>query len=165
MYIVLCSCIFNLHVWHWTTDPLCLPFATQSYIHKISPCCHVASPLLLTTAYNPWCACTTFYFSPNPCLVQSWTSGFYESPHTTWEPPHQERPFRAWWSVLPVFWVCLHQDRGHRAAWLKVQGTARLPRLRILSVLLAAKPYSLWVPPLPCLQNVNCNYSRDCNED
>lgn len=47
MHIVLCTCIFNLHNWHWATSPiLCLPFATQSYVHKISPCCHLAGPSL-----------------------------------------------------------------------------------------------------------------------
>lgn len=74
IHIVLCACIFNLHIWHQAVGPiLCLPFATglvfkrHVKVARLPACC---------SDNNTYIWSAPFYYSPNPCPAQAWTNGF-----------------------------------------------------------------------------------------
>ena len=113
---------------------------------------------------------TLFFFQPMSYLVMDYkTSRFYRSLHPTWEPFIWKDPSLLRGVFLlcagTFLCACLHQDRGHRAAWFKVQDWAKLPGLRIPSLPLRAKSYSLSVSLHPYVQNVNHSYPWDYFED
>lgn len=143
MYIVAsCICIFKSHIWHGATGPiLCLPFATQSYVHKIYPRCHVASPLLLITAKTLGYACTTHVLSSHGLVA------FIDHPiqlgiPSSGKTPHCLRECLS--SVLaPSSELASIRTEATEQLGLKYRTGATLPGLRIPSLPLLAKPYSL----------------------
>lgn len=128
----------------WCYKPYsCLPFATQSYVHKIYPHCHVASPLLLTTAYILGYACTT---QPMSCTSHG-LLGFIDHPTQLGIPSFGKTPLclgKCSSSVLALSseFASIRTEAIEQLG-LKYRIGATLPGLRIPSLPFIAKSYSL----------------------
>lgn len=124
IHIVLCVCIFNLHIWHQATGPiLCLPFAIQSCIQKVYKWLPGCQPIASNNNIYIWSE--PFYYSPTqvrPSHGQTGSVGQFAQPGSplVWRGPSLPAA-ESLLCAVRVPHARLHHGGDHGAAQLKMR--------------------------------------------